>query len=131
MTELLEHIAFITIAIAIYLPAQKAKFAFSGKNYTQTKYLIMVTYNFSIIYTHMNFLKTNHIPFYGHMGKYILGWLSLAMIFIHAAALPMAWKRRPWRLRKMFDPKIRKHKLTFDKNRLEHSRKSILLFWKR
>jgi len=131
MTGLLEHLIFFITAIFVYLPARKMKFYFSGKNFTTTKCLTATTYNLIIIVIHMDFLKTSNIPFYGHMEKYILGWLSMVMIWLHASALPMEWKIRPWRPSKIFDPKIRKHKLPFDRYRLEHSKKSILFFWRR
>ncbi len=131
MTEPLEHLIFIIAALLIYLPAYKMKFVFSGKNYTQTKSLAAALYNILAAYLYINFLKTSQMPFYGHMTQNNLGWLCFIMMFLHAAALPMQWKRRPWRSRKIFDPKIRKHKLTFDRYRLAQPRKSILFFWKR
>ncbi|WP_109514907.1 hypothetical protein [Pseudomonas ovata] len=131
MTGLLEHLTFFITALLAYLPAHKMKFYFSGKNFTTTTCLIATAYNLIITVIHMDFLKTNNILFYGRMEEYILGWVSMVMIGLHASALPMEWKRRPRIRRKIFDPKIRKHKLTFDRYRLAQPRKSILSFWKR
>lgn len=131
MNDWIEYFAFVTIAFLAYTPSRWAKFALSGKNFTTPKLLAATFYNLIIIVIHMDFLKTSNIPFYGHMEKYILGWLSMVMIWLHASALPMEWKIRPWRPSKIFDPKIRKHKLPFDRYRLEHPKKSILFFWRR
>ncbi|GAB7533127.1 hypothetical protein PS3A_55430 [Pseudomonas sp. 3A(2025)] len=131
MNDWIEHFVFVTLAILLYAPSRWAKFALSGQSFTTTKLLAATFYNLIVIVIYMDFIKTSNIPFYGHLDKYILGWLSMAMIWLHASALPMEWQRRPWRLRKVFDPKIRKHKLTFDRYRLEQPRKSILFFWKR
>ncbi len=126
-----EIIIILAIIVVIYIPAHWAKFAFSGKGFSNTKLWILMIYNIYAGSLHMYFLEKGHIPFYGSMDRFPLGWLSALMIFLHISAIPTTWKRRPWRLRKRFDPKIRKHKLTFDRYRLAQPRKSILFFWKR
>ncbi|WP_156684205.1 hypothetical protein [Pseudomonas sp. Leaf127] len=131
MNELFSYTILTLIAITIYQPARWAKFACSGRGFTKTRFWIWTAYNFYFMCFHMYFVEKSHIPFYGPMENYLLGWLSVAMICLHISAIPTEWKRRPGRSRKIFDPKIRKHKLTFDRYRLAQPRKSILSFWKR
>lgn len=131
MNDTLLALFIIATSIALYLPARWAKFAFSGRGFTKARLWTAMIYNIYFGSLHMYFMEKGHIPFYGPMDRGLLSWVSIVMIWLHVAAIPTQWKARSWRQRKTFDPKIRKHRLTFDRYRLEHSRKSILFFWRR
>lgn len=111
MNDLIEHLVFTAVAIMLYLPARRAKRLYSGRNYSKTKYRIFATYNFALAGIYFDFMQTRRIPFYGEMHTIILELLATLMILLHITSFPQEQKVRPWRFKKRFNFKIRKHKL--------------------
>jgi len=88
MSDLAFNLSFMAGCILSYLPALWAKFAFSGKNYTQTKSLVAFFYGLFFTYSHWRFAETGSLLFLGPYEREPMGWLSLFMVFAHAYALP-------------------------------------------
>lgn len=111
MNTIIEHLVFTAIASMLYLPARWAKRLYSGRNHSKTKYRIFASYNFALACMYLDFIQTRRIPFYGEMHTIILELLATLMILLHITSFPQEQKVRPWRFKKRFNFKIRKHKL--------------------
>jgi hypothetical protein len=100
MSDLAFNLLFITGCIFSYLPALWAKFAFSGKTYTQAKSLVAFFYGLFFTYSHWRFAETGALPFLGVHEREPMGWVSLFMVFAHAYALPTENNNKFWSKRK-------------------------------
>ncbi|MCO8162970.1 hypothetical protein NJC38_12405 [Pseudomonas sp. 21LCFQ010] len=118
MSDFLEFSCFGFISLAAYWLARRMQLKFSEENYTSLKLTLAIFYNLSIIVIHMDFLQNGTLPLYGHMNKAFPGWISLAMIILHAGALPYEVTKETLRSRS-----ITQLKKTRKKNRF--------LFWRR
>lgn len=118
----------IATSIALYLPAYWAKFAWSGRGYTKTRYNIMFTYNILMIIFHSYLIESDSVPFQKSLAVVLTGFVSAPLILFHGLAIPSESKKRRWRLHKFFDPTFRRHKLSIDRYRLDHQKKRRWLF---
>ncbi|WP_205932555.1 hypothetical protein, partial [Pseudomonas viridiflava] len=65
MNETAIYAIFLACGVAFYLPALCTRYAWSGENFTPTKYWINMIYNIFFAYQHMRVIDKNSLPFYG------------------------------------------------------------------
>ncbi len=100
MNETAIYAIFLACGVAFYLPALWTRYAWSGENFTPTKYWINMIYNIFFVYQHMRVINKNSLPFYGEQDSSIIILFSLVMIVAHACAHTVTWDIKPWFSRK-------------------------------
>ena len=100
MNETAIYAIFLACGVAYYLPALCTRYAWSGENFTPTKYWINMIYNIFFVYQHMRVIDKNSLPFYGEQDSSIIILFSLVMIVAHACAHTVTWDIKPWYSRK-------------------------------
>ena len=92
-TEL--HLLLFTGMAFLYCPAYCLKKLFSGARFTATGAVIAWAYNACIGAIHVHFLETSVIPFYGYFDNWLMGGVSIIMIYVHACSFPSP-SRKAW-----------------------------------
>ncbi|WP_206288406.1 hypothetical protein, partial [Pseudomonas viridiflava] len=91
MNETAIYAIFLACGVAFYLPALCTRYAWSGENFTPTKYWINMIYNIFFAYQHMRVIDKNSLPFYGEQDSSIIILFSLVMVVAHACAHTVTW----------------------------------------
>ncbi|WP_157900757.1 hypothetical protein [Pseudomonas floridensis] len=96
-SEIYVYMVFVITGIRLYLPSFWARYTFSGKGFTATRFWILNVYNIILGYLHMRFIENNSIPLYGYLDSSMPGWFSMAMIIAHVCTHSVTWEITPWR----------------------------------
>lgn len=92
MSDTEVYVMFVTGTLLLYIPSYCARNMLSGARFGAFGVMAAWLYNTSIGAMHVYFLEDSVIPFYGYFDNWLLGWLSLVMIFAHALSIPRPWQ---------------------------------------
>jgi len=88
LNVLSSHIAFIAATLLLLTPSIWARYAFSAKNFSTPKLLLILAYNVFCGHLYLKYAKYGMLPFDIPLRSIALRWLALLIALVFALLLP-------------------------------------------
>jgi hypothetical protein len=100
VNEIVFNIIFGALSLLFFLISRWMRMRWSGMGFTLGRFKIAITYNILLIIFHLTFSETGEILLIGKYDNSVMGWISLALVFLHGFSIPNEYDYKPWFRRK-------------------------------